>query len=102
MIAYIKGKLTTIKDNAVIVDVHGIGYELICPNPYVFEPEMNQQVQIHTHHHVREDAQILFGFRNTDEKYLFTKLISVSFSMRKPRWALTLTSVLSALKTPNA
>ncbi|WP_080874248.1 Holliday junction branch migration protein RuvA [Oceanobacillus timonensis] len=78
MIAYIKGKLTSIKENAVIVDVHGVGYEIHCPNPYVFEPEMNQQVQIHTHHHVREDAQILFGFRNTDEKYLFTKLISVS------------------------
>ncbi|WP_152654742.1 Holliday junction branch migration protein RuvA [Oceanobacillus sp. CFH 90083] len=78
MIAYINGKLSSIKENAVIVDVHGVGYEIICPNPYVFEPEMNQQVQIHTHHHVREDAQILFGFRNTDEKYLFTKLISVS------------------------
>ncbi|GIO21803.1 Holliday junction branch migration protein RuvA [Oceanobacillus sp. J11TS1] len=78
MIAYIKGMLVSIKEDAVIVDVHGIGYEIICPNPYVFEPKMNQQVQIHTFHHVREDAQILFGFRNTDEKYLFTKLISVS------------------------
>ncbi|GEN85495.1 Holliday junction branch migration protein RuvA [Oceanobacillus sojae] len=78
MIAYINGKLSSIKENAVIVDVHGIGYEIICPNPYIFEPQMNQQVQIHTYHHVREDAQILFGFRNTDEKYLFTKLISVS------------------------
>lgn len=78
MIAYIKGLLVSIKEDAVIVDVHGIGYEIICPNPYVFEPQMEQQVQIHTYHHVREDAQILFGFRNTDEKYLFTKLISVS------------------------
>lgn len=78
MIAYIKGTLVSIKNDAVTVDVQGVGYEIICPNPYVFEPELNRQLLIHTYHHVREDAQILFGFRNTDEKYLFTKLISVS------------------------
>jgi len=78
MIAYIKGKLTHIQDDAVIVDVSGIGYEIICGNPYAFQLSLNENVFIHTYHHVREDTQSLYGFKTEDEKYLFTKLISVS------------------------
>ncbi|GAB3802069.1 Holliday junction branch migration protein RuvA [Virgibacillus kimchii] len=78
MIAYIRGKLSTIQDDAVIVDVHGIGYEIICPNPFVFQSYLNEDLLIHTYHYVREDQQLLYGFKNNDEKYLFTKLISVS------------------------
>jgi len=78
MIAYIKGNLSTIQDDTVIVDVHGIGYEINCPNPFVFQSYLHQDVLIHTYLHVREDQQLLYGFQNRDEKYLFTKLISVS------------------------
>ncbi|HEX6595144.1 MAG TPA: Holliday junction branch migration protein RuvA [Bacillota bacterium] len=78
MIAYVKGNLTSIQDNAVIVDVNGIGYEIICPNPFDFQSSLNQFIKIHTYHHVREDLQVLYGFSNEDEKYLFMKLISVS------------------------
>ncbi|BAC13993.1 holliday junction DNA helicase [Oceanobacillus iheyensis HTE831] len=78
MIAYIKGTLNSLGDESLIVDVGGIGYEIVCPNPFVFQDLLNQQIHIQTYHHVREDAQILFGFQNRDEKYLFTKLISVS------------------------
>lgn len=78
MIAYIRGLLTEIQDDSIIVDVHGVGYEIICPNPFAFQSSLNKQLQINTYHHVREDAQILYGFKNEDEKYLFTKLISVS------------------------
>jgi len=78
MIAYVKGVLTLIQEQNIIVDVGGIGYELICPNPYAFQPALNQEALIHTYHYVREDSQILYGFKNEEEKYLFTKLISVS------------------------
>lgn len=78
MIAYIKGKLEYIQDEAVIVDVSGVGYEIICGNPYSFQSSLNKDVFIHTYHHVREDTQSLYGFKTEDEKYLFTKLISVS------------------------
>ena len=78
MIAYIKGKLTFIQEETIIVDVHGIGYEIICPNPFVFQSSLEQELFIHTYHHVREDIQQLYGFKDEDEKYLFTKLISVS------------------------
>lgn len=78
MIAYIKGNVTYIQDNAIVIDVSGVGYEIICPNPYVFEKYMGEELFIHTYHHVREDIQSLYGFKDEDEKYLFTKLISVS------------------------
>ncbi|WP_163970114.1 Holliday junction branch migration protein RuvA [Oceanobacillus halotolerans] len=78
MIAYIKGKLTAIYDDAIILDVQGVGYEIICANPFVFQSALNDVVKVHTYHYVREDAHILYGFKNEDEKYLFTKLISVS------------------------
>ena len=78
MIAYIKGILTYIQDDSVIVDVQGIGYEIICANPFVFQTSLNEEVTIHTYHHVREDMQVLYGFKNNDEKALFMKLISVS------------------------
>src|SRR5690625_108213 len=78
MIAYIKGILTYIQDDVIIVDVHGVGYEIICANPFVFQDFMNKELLVYTYHHVREDAQNLYGFKSEDEKYLFTKLISVS------------------------
>jgi len=78
MIAYIKGILTYIQDDSVIVDVHGIGYEVVCANPFDFQLSLNEEILIYTYHHVREDAQSLYGFKTEDEKYLFTKLISVS------------------------
>lgn len=78
MIAYIKGQLRYIQDDAVIVDVNGIGYEVISGNAYSFQSSLNKDIFIHTYHHVREDTQSLYGFKTEDEKYLFTKLISVS------------------------
>jgi Holliday junction DNA helicase RuvA len=78
MIAYIKGILTFIQDEAIIVEVQGVGYEIICGNPFEFQSSLNKEILIYTYHHVREDAQLLYGFKAEDEKNLFTKLISVS------------------------
>lgn len=78
MIAYIKGKLTMIQEESIVVDVSGIGYEIICPNPFIYQNKLQQEVFIHTYFHVREDVQCLYGFQDEEEKYLFTKLISVS------------------------
>ncbi|GAA4064450.1 MAG TPA: Holliday junction branch migration protein RuvA [Bacilli bacterium] len=78
MIAYIKGELVEITDSAVTVDVNGVGYQIICANPFYFQDKLNETVKINTYHHVREDAQLLYGFRNHDEKTLFTHVITVS------------------------
>lgn len=78
MIAYIKGKVTYIQDDSIIVDVQGVGYEVQCANPFVFQTSLNDEALIFTHHHVREDAQVLYGFKNQEQKSLFTKLLQVS------------------------
>lgn len=78
MIAYIKGKMVKIQEDSIVIDVNGIGYEIICANPFSFQSFMNKEAIVHTYHYVREDSQILYGFKNEDEKYLFIKLISVS------------------------
>ncbi|MFD1850163.1 Holliday junction branch migration protein RuvA [Oceanobacillus bengalensis] len=78
MIAYVRGILSTILDESVVVDVGGVGYELVCPNPFAFQASLDEEILIHTYHYVREDTQTLYGFKNEDQKYLFTKLISVS------------------------
>jgi len=78
MIAYLKGKVTLIQEDSIVVDISGIGYEVICPNPFVFQPYLQEEVLIYTYHHVREDIQSLYGFKDEEEKHLFIKLISVS------------------------
>src|SRR5699024_6335465 len=78
MFAYINGIVTLIQEEVVVLDVQGIGYEINCANPYEFQSLLNEKTLIYTYHHVREDAMTLYGFKTEDEKYLFTKLISVS------------------------
>ncbi|WP_058307268.1 Holliday junction branch migration protein RuvA [Gracilibacillus massiliensis] len=78
MIAYIQGEVAEITDQAVILDVNGLGYEVICPNPYRFQADVGQKQKIFTYHYVREDAQILYGFQTQDEKSLFSKILNVS------------------------
>lgn len=78
MIAYVKGVITVIQEDAIIVDINGIGYEVNCANPFAFQQSLNEETLVHTYHHVREDVQALYGFKTEDEKFLFTKLISVS------------------------
>ncbi|HZW68879.1 MAG TPA: Holliday junction branch migration protein RuvA, partial [Pseudogracilibacillus sp.] len=78
MIAYLKGKLVFIQEESIIIDVGGVGYEVLCPNPFIFQKSLDKELFIFTYHHVREDIAQLFGFKDEDEKYLFTKLISVS------------------------
>lgn len=78
MIAFIRGKLVDITDEHVHVDVKGVGYEIECANPYIFQRDLHKEVLIYTYHHVREDQQTLYGFKTKEEKTLFQKLISVS------------------------
>lgn len=78
MIAYVKGKVAFVQESSVIIDVQGIGYEIFCPDPFKFQTKLNEDVFVYTYQHVREDVQALYGFLTEDEKFLFTKLISVS------------------------
>jgi holliday junction DNA helicase RuvA len=79
MIGYIKGQLLQKKPNVLLVDVHGVGYEIYIPLTSFYElPGEGSEVSLRIHTHVREDALILFGFHTQREKDLFLKLISIS------------------------
>lgn len=78
MIAYINGEVTEITEQAIVLDTNGVGYELVCPNPFRFQAELGQQLKIYTYHYVREDAQILYGFKDQEEKQLFSHILNVS------------------------
>lgn len=78
MIAFVKGNFVRKTPAVVLVDVNGVGYELQISLNTFSSIQNLEQGQLFTHFHVREDAQILFGFFEEAEKNLFVQLISVS------------------------
>lgn len=75
MYDYIVGKITYIKNNAIVVDNSGIGYLVYVSNPYSFE--LNNDYKVYIYQHITEDENSLYGFKTVEEKELFLKLISV-------------------------
>ncbi len=79
MISHLRGALLEKNPNTVVVDVHGVGYEVTIPvSVYSSLPATGAEVSLHIYTHVREDALVLFGFVSSADKALFEKLISVS------------------------
>ncbi|REJ22238.1 MAG: Holliday junction branch migration protein RuvA [Paenibacillaceae bacterium] len=77
MIDYIRGPVAHIEEEWIVVDVAGVGYRVFTPNPYAFAAS-GEPVTVYTHHHVREDAMLLFGFATREEQRLFRALLEVS------------------------
>lgn len=79
MIAALRGKIIQKSPSHTVVDVNGVGYEvLISLRTYEVLPELQQEVQFFVQTIVREDAISLYGFASADEKKLFVLLIGVS------------------------
>jgi len=79
MIAKITGKLDTINLTEVVIDVNGIGYEIIIPlSTYDNLPREGSDISLFTYMNVREDAITLYGFSTVNEKHLYKILITVS------------------------
>ncbi len=79
MIGQLRGQLLNKKPNVLLLDVHGVGYEVFIPLTSFYElPTEGSEVTLKIYTHVREDALILFGFRLQREKDFFLKLISIS------------------------
>lgn len=98
MYAYIKGKLTQLFPTHVVVDVNGVGYEIQTPNSYRFQKYLDKEVQIFTSLIVREDAQLLYGFINEEEKDMFLSLIKVTGIGPKSALAILATSTPNEVK----
>ena len=79
MIAHLSGTLLAKQPTSAIVDVGGVGYEVVIPLSTYYElGENGSQVQLRIYTHVREDALQLFGFKTARERELFLQLISVN------------------------
>jgi len=95
MIAYLSGKLFEKEANLIIVDVGGVGYEVIIPLSTFYDlGEIGEDVSLRIYTHVREDVFQLFGFKTVRERELFLLLISVSGI--GPKSAITALSGMSA------
>ncbi len=79
MIGRITGLLLEKHPPLVLVDVHGIGYEIDVPmSTFCRLPGIGEKVTLHTHLWVREDVQLLFGFMTEPERVLFRQLTKIS------------------------
>jgi len=95
MIGYVKGTLEEIEENAVILDVGGMGIRVYISGGFLCQlPSYGTEMKIYTYTNVKEDSFTLYGFRNKDELELFKKLISVSGI--GPKGGLAILSVMSA------
>lgn len=97
MITFLHGKLVEALPTQVVVEVHGIGYEVLLPlSSYDKLPAPGAEVKLLTHLVVREDAHVLYGFLTAAERDLFRLLIH-TVSGIGPKIAL---NVLSGVSIP--
>lgn len=95
MIAFVKGELAEIKENTIIIDNHGLGYEIAVPQTVFSKlPALHNEIKIHTYMQVKEDGMALFGFISKDDLKVFKLLITVNGI--GPKGALGILSALSA------
>lgn len=78
MIAHIKGKIEEkFGLNGLIIDVNGVGYEMLVPAPDFESVNLGEEKKFFTYHQVRENAEELYGFSSLTAKKIFELLISV-------------------------
>lgn len=79
MISTLSGKITQKDANNVVVEVGGVGFEMMVPlSTYQSLPEPGADVRLFTYLHVREDILKLYGFSSDEERQIFKLLISIS------------------------
>lgn len=78
MIDFLRGKIALRETDYIVLDVHGVGYRVFCPNPYALPDKEAEELTMFIHYHVREDAHLLFGFGSREEQSLFRLLLEVT------------------------
>ncbi len=78
MIALLKGKVLAREFDRVILDVHGVGYELAVPSRIVASLTEGEEVTMYVAENIREDSYDLYGFMEPGERALYRRLISVN------------------------
>lgn len=101
MIASLRGIVQFKYPDRLIVDVHGVGYEVSMPESALFSvPDEGHEVFLYIHSHIREDAFLLFGFLDTQDKQTFQLLLSVSGV--GPKLALAILSAIAPVQLAQA
>ena len=94
MIGHLKGRIINKNPPEVLIEVEGIGYEVLCPMSTFYELDnLSEDILLFTHLSIKEDAHTLFGFITKDEKNVFRELIRVNGV--GPKVALAILSNLS-------
>lgn len=75
MIAFLQGSVFKARQESLLVNVNGTGYEVFVCSPHRFVP--GQDVFLYTYHQIREDDQVLYGFENEADYDVFIRLIEV-------------------------
>jgi Holliday junction DNA helicase RuvA len=101
MIGRLTGQLAEKNPPEILVDCHGVGYEVLVPMSTFYNlPGLGEKVSLFTHFIVREDAQLLYGFGSTAERAAFRQLIKITGV--GPRMALSVLSGLSVAELAQA
>ena len=94
MIGFLRGEIAAISDPQVVIDVGGVGYNVLMPSSSIeVLPGLSNEVKVYTHLSVREDAMTLYGFLTADDLNFFKLLIGVSGV--GPKFALGLLSTFT-------
>lgn len=93
MIATLRGEITQIEDNALILEVGGVGLRVFVPAPVRGQMKVGEAAFLYTHLVVREDALILYGFESQADRELFNMLLGVDGV--GPKVALSVLSTLT-------
>lgn len=78
MIAHLYGTITEKLESSIIIDVHGVGYEVSITSPDAEKSQLDDQIKLYTYHAVRENGEELYGFSSLAAKRMFEMLISVN------------------------
>ena len=94
MIGRLTGQLAEKTPPEILIDCHGVGYEVLVPMSTFYNlPGLGEKISLFTHFIVREDAQLLYGFGSTAERAAFRLLIKITGI--GPRMALSVLSGMS-------
>jgi holliday junction DNA helicase RuvA len=93
MIATLRGEITQIEDNALVLEVGGVGLRVFVPAPLRGRMKAGEAILLYTHLVVREDALTLYGFESQSDRELFTVLLGVDGV--GPKVALSVLSTLT-------
>jgi len=78
MIAYLRGTVINKLNNYFILELNNIGYAVYASENFLANLKIGTEVEIYTHHHIREEADDIYGFPSLEELELFELLLSVS------------------------